>query len=294
MTCSDLLSFHHAPGGAIRPRFQRSGCPLGQFVGVAEVTGIGNLEGLCFARGDKAEGVAADVLIGDRLLDLRHMASDALAAGAAWLMMSVLFEGCGVGSDLRVRTMAIETKRVAGFAHHGNVVAAMRVMAAKAGHPACIHEAPDKIVALHAVLVAGAVREMRERRCAELVLFKLPVVYEVLSDFESDRPIVVFSLDRVGERLPLGVTLNAGVVRVHVVGAGRIEDVVAGRAGRMRFTGAVTFLAADVSLGWGLGGDVEIHRVTAVAQRGGRPLEIVGRVKRGPPIRAVGDKVGPP
>jgi len=135
---------------------------------------------------------------------------------------------------------------------------------------------------------------MRERRCAKLVLFKLPVVHEVLSDFEADRPIVVFSLDRVGERLTLGMTLNAGVVRVHVVEAGRIEDVVAGRVGHMRFTGAVTFLAADVPLGWGLGGDVEVHGVTAVAQRSSRPLEIVRRVKRSPPVRAVGDKVGPP
>src|SRR6516164_4441647 len=90
------------------------------------------------------------------------------------------------------------------------------------------------------------------------------------------------------------MTLNAGVVRVHVVEAGRIEYIVAGRVRHMRFAGAVTFLAADVPLGWGLGGDVEIHGVTAVAQRGGRPLEIVGRVKRSPPVRAVRYKVGPP
>ena len=90
------------------------------------------------------------------------------------------------------------------------------------------------------------------------------------------------------------MTLNAGVVRVHVVETGRIEDVVAGRVGHMRFAGAMTFLAADVPLGWGLGGDVEVHGVTAVAQRSGRPLEIVRRVKRRPPIRTVGNKVGPP
>ena len=90
------------------------------------------------------------------------------------------------------------------------------------------------------------------------------------------------------------MTLNAGVVRVHLVEAGRIEYVVAGRVRHMRFTGAVTFLAADVPLGWGLGGDVEINGVTTVAQWSSRTLEIVRRIKRSPPVGAVGDKVGPP
>ena len=59
------------------------------------------------------EGVAADVDVGDRLLDLRHVAGDALAARAAALMMRVRFERGGVRAVRRGRAVAVEAQTLA-------------------------------------------------------------------------------------------------------------------------------------------------------------------------------------
>ena len=66
----------------------------------------------------------------------------------------------------------------------------------------------------------------------------------------------------------------------------RILDVKAARA--------VAFLAADVPFGDGLGLDVVVHRMTAVAERSGRTLHLVGRIVLSPPIGAGFDVIPPP
>jgi hypothetical protein len=52
----------------------------------------------------------------------------------------------------------------------------MRIVAAGACDAARVHQAVDEIIALHPVLVRGAVRKVREGGFAELVFFELPVV----------------------------------------------------------------------------------------------------------------------
>jgi hypothetical protein len=62
----------------------------------------------------------------------------------------------------------------------------------------------------------------------------------------------------------------------------------------MRFARSMTPLAADIPFGNGLGCDIEVHGMATVAERSGRALEIVRRVKRGPPVGAIGYKIGSP
>ena len=59
------------------------------------------------------------------------------------------------------------------------------VVAAEAGDAARVHQALHEVVALHAVLVRGAVGKVRERRLAELVLFELPEVLQLARPGES-------------------------------------------------------------------------------------------------------------
>jgi hypothetical protein len=56
-------------------------------------------------------------------------------------------------------------------------------------------------------------------------------------------------------------------------------------------TRTVAALAADVPLGHGLGLDVVVDRMAAVAQRAGRPLHVVWRIKLSPPVGIVFDEV---
>ncbi len=58
----------------------------------------------------------------------------------------------------------------------------------------------------------------------------LPEIGEVQAHVEAHRPVVILAFDRVVERPPLGMALDAGVVGVDVVEAGRIDDGLA-RAG---------------------------------------------------------------
>src|SRR5271156_730188 len=90
------------------------------------------------------------------------------------------------------------------------------------------------------------------------------------------------------------MTLHAGIVGMHVVKAARIEN---GRAHRMvdvRAAWTVTPLAADIPLANGFGGDVIVHRVTAVAKRSGWPFEIVRRIEPRPPVSIIGHEVSFP
>lgn len=74
-------------------------------------TGVRNLVGVRHRRGNEPKGVTAHILIGEGLFDLRHMARDAFAAGAAGLMVCVLFDRTGVWSVRSARAVAFE-------AHH--------------------------------------------------------------------------------------------------------------------------------------------------------------------------------
>ena len=143
---------------------------------MAYVTGVWNLQRFRFGRRDEVESMTANFLVGNRLGDLRHVTRDAFVASAATLMMGMRLDRGGMWPSLCVGTMTVETQRIAGFAHHGNIVAAMRIVAAKTRDAASIHQALHEIVALHPVLVRGSVRKVRKGKIAELMFFELPVV----------------------------------------------------------------------------------------------------------------------
>jgi hypothetical protein len=83
------------------------------------------------------------------------------------------------------------------------------------------------------------------------------------------------------------MTLNAGVVGVHRAEAAWIEDSVSHRTRDVSTPRAMATFAADIPLADGLCIDVVVHRVTAIAQRPSRPLEIVRRIERCPPIGSI-------
>ena len=78
--------------------------------------------------------------------------------------------------------VALEAHDIGRLDQVGVVLGAVNVVATEAAHAVRIHLAGDKIVALHPVLVGGAVREMSEGGLAELVLFELPEIRKVLTD----------------------------------------------------------------------------------------------------------------
>jgi hypothetical protein len=107
---------------------------------MADVAGIGDLQSFGLGRRHKAKGVAADIDVGDRLLDGRHMASYATAPSTSGRVMSVLLDGRSARTCLRVGNVTTQAEPVSGFAYHPRVVIAVRVMAAEARHAPGIHQ----------------------------------------------------------------------------------------------------------------------------------------------------------
>ena len=76
---------------------------------MAGVAGIWNLQAIRLARRNEVKGVASNLLIRDRLGDLRHMTGDALIPRATRLMMRVRLDRGSVWPGLRVGAVTIET-----------------------------------------------------------------------------------------------------------------------------------------------------------------------------------------
>lgn len=72
--------------------------------------------------------------------------------------------------------MAAEAKFVASSDQIGWILIAVHLVAIEAAQPAVIHGALDEVVALHAVLVGGAVGKVVEVLRAELRFFEMPIV----------------------------------------------------------------------------------------------------------------------
>ena len=73
------------------------------------IAGIRNLQSVSRCRSDEVKRVAPHVHVGDRLLDLWHVAGDALAALATYFVMRVLLYCGRVRTVRRVRAVTIET-----------------------------------------------------------------------------------------------------------------------------------------------------------------------------------------
>src|SRR5262245_49849021 len=111
----------HSPGRHIGPAAEDLPRPIGRFVRVATRTRIRNLQLVGHRRRDEPERVTADVHVGDRLLDPRHVAGNALAAGAAPGVMGVVLERRRVRTIRRGWSMAGETE-IAGWLDEQRVI----------------------------------------------------------------------------------------------------------------------------------------------------------------------------
>ena len=199
-------------------------------------------------------------------------------------MMGVLRQGGGMGTVGRGGAVAVEAEILGGLAQVRRVLRAVRVVAGEAGDAVGVHLAGDVVVPLHAIFVRCAVSKMSERGVAKLVLLQLPEIAQFLRQFIAHGPVVVIAFDRIGQRPPLGVALDAHVVGRYVVHAGRIEDGGGNGLLHVLTAGAVALFATDVPFSDLLGLDVVVHRVAAIAEGAGRALEIVGRIKGHPPV----------
>src|SRR5579864_5155433 len=94
--------------------------------------------------------------------DGRHVTGDALASGAAYFVMRVFRQRGRVRAVYGRRSMTIQEDLVRGLSELSIVRGAVHVVARTAGDTVLIHHALREVIALHAVLVRGAVREVVE------------------------------------------------------------------------------------------------------------------------------------
>ena len=79
---------------------------------MADIAGIRNFQSVRRCRKDEVKRVATHVDVGDCLLHLRHVTSDALVAPAVHFVMGVLFDRWRVRAISRVRAVTIQAQIV--------------------------------------------------------------------------------------------------------------------------------------------------------------------------------------
>jgi len=75
---------------------------------MTDIARVRNLQSVRHRRSDEVKRVAPHVHVGDGLLDLRHVASNALAALTTRFVMRVFLDCWRVRAIRRIRTMAIQ------------------------------------------------------------------------------------------------------------------------------------------------------------------------------------------
>src|SRR5215469_4931530 len=100
----------------------------------------------------------------------------------------------------------------------------MDVVATEAPDASAVHQALNKIVALHPVLMRSAVGKIVEVGFPQLASLEFPVVLQVESHLKAHGPVIMLALDRILERPSLRMTLDTHVVAVHVIQARRIDQ----------------------------------------------------------------------
>src|SRR5260370_39255597 len=120
---------------------------------MADIARIGDLQALGPGGRNEAKGMAANVHARNGLLDFGHVAVDALAAGAAHLMMRVLLDGGGTRAVGRTRTVTIEAQDIDGLEQVGIVFSSVHIGATEAGGARRTTHAGNGILDLHSILV---------------------------------------------------------------------------------------------------------------------------------------------
>ena len=93
--------------------------------------------------------------------------------------------------------MAFQAQDAGGLEQIGVVGSAVNVVATKTSDAVRVHQAGCEIVALHAILVRGAVGKVGEGSLAEFVFFQLPDILERRAGLEAYRPIVIPAIHRI-------------------------------------------------------------------------------------------------
>src|SRR5262245_22489926 len=119
-------------------------------------------------------------------------------------------------------------------------------MAGPAADSACIHDAGDKIIALHPILVRRSIREVGERGLTGLLLFQFPIGAQSGTREIAHRPVVVNAIKRSLQWLALRVALDANIRGAHKIEPSGIHDVVLRRLPHVVTAWAVAFLAAYI------------------------------------------------
>jgi len=127
-------------------------------------------------RADKSKSMTSNVNVRDGLFDLWHMTGDTLATRTARFVMCMLFDCAYVWAIGRAWPVTFEAHDVRWLDQQGIVIRTVNIVATGALHTACVHDALNEVVALHAVLVCRAVRKVGECRLAQSMLFELPVI----------------------------------------------------------------------------------------------------------------------
>ena len=174
-----LLKSVHTPRRSLWPVLQGLRGPSRSFVRVAHRAGIRNFIFVGHRWSDEGKRMRSNFDVRDSSLNFRHMAGNATTAGRAFLMMRVLFDGGGAWTVQGKRAVTIHANLVRWFSQLRIVVRSVHVVATKARDAATVHHALYEIIALHAVFVSGAIREMREGGLAQFVFFQLPKIAQV-------------------------------------------------------------------------------------------------------------------
>src|SRR5579859_7877632 len=128
---SAINSLGNAPWRAILPRLQDTGRPGRRLFLVTAVARIRNLQCIALRRRDEAEGVGAHVHVPEGLLDLGHVAGNALVTGTVRFVMRVRFDCRCVRTNRRIRAMAVEADVLGRLPQDRIVLGAMHIVTAE-------------------------------------------------------------------------------------------------------------------------------------------------------------------
>ena len=145
------------------------------------------------------------------------MTRHAIATRRAILVMSMRGKSSRTRSVSPPGRMAIQTNLVGRLAQLRVIIRAMHVVAVIAGNAAPVHHALRKIVSLHSILVRRPIRKMRKTQLAQRMLLQLPVIAQRKPHVISNRPIVIFSFNWIGQWPSLRMALDAGIVAAHII-----------------------------------------------------------------------------
>jgi hypothetical protein len=130
--------------------------------------GTGDLVLVGHGRRDEAESVGMHRRPRNALrFDGWHVAGNTIAAGASILVTCVLLERGRTRTIGPRRRRTIQADLIRRLSQLSVVFRAVRIVARGTGNSMPLHHAPRKVVALHAVLMRGAVRKVLEAGFAQ-------------------------------------------------------------------------------------------------------------------------------